>query len=406
MTFRSSSLEATSSQRYAHHFALVILASIRMNHLAIFTLSVLTAHSVCAQMAADWPKQTHFLSTPYYFYNHQVIPTQAKAPVLDQHDLFTPQRDAMISVLLRELKETNVVVENVKNELAQMKKMVEDKVGAEGSKSNDNWQDETEIKSQAELLAPASKNFTTDSDDKATLSARFCNCLQLTSVTNTLTQGLAVEKSRIDALTAELAGLPSSTTPTTIDRIPDSCADLKLLGNHRSGIYSVMGVKQVESVYCDFTKPNNDPNFEKMIGIVDTKTLRVFFHAQRLEDYVFENTVIPFDVLQTNEGNAMTLPGIFTAPTPGTYFFAYSGIGIGGGPVQVEMQMKTATSPDWTAVAIVYSQIGSLITFSMQSTLRLGKDDEIRLFLVQGRTRDDQTRYTNFIGILLDEELQ
>ncbi|XP_045031958.1 uncharacterized protein LOC123474143 [Daphnia magna] len=138
MAFRSSSLEATSSQRYTHHFALVILASIRMNHLAIFTLSVLTAHSVCAQMAADWPKQTHFLSTPYYFYNHQVIPTQAKAPVLDQHDPFTPQRDAMISVLLRELKETNVVVENVKNELAQMKKMVEDKVGAEGSKSNGN----------------------------------------------------------------------------------------------------------------------------------------------------------------------------------------------------------------------------------------------------------------------------
>lgn len=36
------------------------------------------------------------------------------------------------------LAETNVVVENVKNELAQMKKMVKDKVGAEGSKSNGN----------------------------------------------------------------------------------------------------------------------------------------------------------------------------------------------------------------------------------------------------------------------------
>lgn len=36
------------------------------------------------------------------------------------------------------LAETNVVVENVKNELAPLKKMVEDKVGAEGSKSNGN----------------------------------------------------------------------------------------------------------------------------------------------------------------------------------------------------------------------------------------------------------------------------
>lgn len=38
----------------------------------------------------------------------------------------------------RRLAETNVVVENVKNELAQVKKMVKDKVGAEGSKSNGN----------------------------------------------------------------------------------------------------------------------------------------------------------------------------------------------------------------------------------------------------------------------------
>ncbi|XP_032789617.2 uncharacterized protein LOC116926797 [Daphnia magna] len=381
-----------------------------MNHLAIFTLSVLTAHSVCAQMAADWPKQTHFLSTPYYFYNHQVIPTQAKAPVLDQHDPFTPQRDAMISVLLRELKEmsrrlaeTNVVVENVKNELAQVKKMVKDKVGAEGSKSNDNWQDETEIKSQAELLAPTSENFTTDSDDKATLSARFCNCLQLMSVSNAIEQGLAVEKSRINALTAQFA---ASTAPKTIGRIPDSCADLKLLGNHRSGIYSVMGVKQVESVYCDFTKPNNNPSFEKMIGIVDTKTRRVYFHAQREANYQAENTVIPFDVLRTNEGDAMTLSGIFTAPTPGTYFFACSGISFEDDTARVDMEMKSATAPAWTKVGRGFGSDQNYETFSLQSTLKLKEGDKIRLFLVNGKIFDYEFHYTNFVGLLLDEELQ
>lgn len=36
--------------------------------------------------------------------------------------------------------------------------------------------------------------------------------------------------------------------------MPKSCADLWRIGHVLSGLYSVMGSTQVESVYCDFTK--------------------------------------------------------------------------------------------------------------------------------------------------------
>lgn len=42
-------------------------------------------------------------------------------------------------------------------------------------------------------------------------------------------------------------------TPSTIGRMPESCADLRLMGHIRNGFYSVMGKKHLESVYCDFT---------------------------------------------------------------------------------------------------------------------------------------------------------
>ncbi|KAI9563455.1 hypothetical protein GHT06_010918 [Daphnia sinensis] len=367
-----------------------------MNNLATLILSVLMASSVFAQIPTGWPKQTTFLSAPYYVYNHQVIPTQPKAPVLHQNDPFTPQRDAIVSVLLRELKEmskrlaeTNVVVENVKNELAQLKKMA----GAEGSKgqSNGNGQSVTEIKSQAELIAFA--NITVDSDDKATPSARFCNCLRLTYVTNTLTDDLAEEKLKLSALSTKF---DVSTAPTTIDKIPESCADLKSLGHHRSGIYSVMGVNQVESVYCDFTKSDTD-DFQKMIGIVDTKTMRVYFHAQRTSDYDLVDTVIPFDELRTNDGDAMTTEGVFTAPTPGTYFFAYSGIGLNDNNARVDMEMKAEADAEWSRVGRGYAAAGSYETYSLQSTLRLGKGDQIRLYLAEGKIHDASFRYTNFV---------
>ena len=44
---------------------------------------------------------------------------------------------------------------------------------------------------------------------------------------------------------------------TSIGRMPRSCDDLHRIGHRRSGLFSVMGNKTVDNVYCDFTKANN-----------------------------------------------------------------------------------------------------------------------------------------------------
>ncbi|XP_046448025.1 lamin-C-like [Daphnia pulex] len=52
--------------------------------------------------------------------------------------------------------------------------------------------------------------------------------------------------------------------PKSIGKMPTSCADLKQIGYLKSGVYSVMGGKNVLNVYCDFTV--DDKKMEKLIG--------------------------------------------------------------------------------------------------------------------------------------------
>lgn len=46
----------------------------------------------------------------------------------------------------------------------------------------------------------------------------------------------------------------AETMDISIDRIPTSCKDLHQIGHRKSGLYSVMGTNQVETVYCNFAK--------------------------------------------------------------------------------------------------------------------------------------------------------
>ncbi len=51
----------------------------------------------------------------------------------------------------------------------------------------------------------------------------------------------------------------SATLRQETSKIPRSCADLKNLGHVSSGLFSVMGAKSVEMVFCDFCKQSTDP---------------------------------------------------------------------------------------------------------------------------------------------------
>ena len=46
--------------------------------------------------------------------------------------------------------------------------------------------------------------------------------------------------------------------------MPKSCEDLWKIGHHLNGLYSVMGSKMVESVFCDFTKLPSDAGKVKL----------------------------------------------------------------------------------------------------------------------------------------------
>ena len=48
--------------------------------------------------------------------------------------------------------------------------------------------------------------------------------------------------------------------PVVATGIPKSCADLRYMGHTSNGLYLIMGTKQVETVYCDFTVLPSDPS--------------------------------------------------------------------------------------------------------------------------------------------------
>jgi hypothetical protein len=95
--------------------------------------------------------------------------------------------------------------------------------------------------------------------------------------------------------------------------------------------------------------------------------------------------------------------GIFVAPTPGKYYFTYSGISDSGVRVRVLLQMMKTGTTDWIRVAEAYGDT-TFKTFSMHATLELVKGDQVRLYLTYGTIYENtQYLYTNYVGWQIED---
>ncbi|KAK4026441.1 hypothetical protein OUZ56_015439 [Daphnia magna] len=186
-------------------------------------------------------------------------------------------------------------------------------------------------------------------------------------------------------------------------QMPKSCADLKNNGHTSNGMFLIMGVKMVETVFCDFSKPTSDQNFQKWIGFADVKSSPVYFHAQRIGNYGAANTGIPFNQLRLNVGGALNpVTGVFLAPKAGRYFFAYSGLSWDSN-AKVQLQMKSATV-GWFKIGEAHCT--PFNTFALQSIIDLKQGDEIRIIHIHGVIHDrDGNNFSNFVGLLLEEDI-
>ena len=65
-----------------------------------------------------------------------------------------------------------------------------------------------------------------------------------------------------DLLIRESAPMRSnqSAVASSINGLPSSCSDLKMIGHTLNGFYSIAGSTMMESVFCDFTKRPRDPS--------------------------------------------------------------------------------------------------------------------------------------------------
>jgi hypothetical protein len=100
----------------------------------------------------------------------------------------------------------------------------------------------------------------------------------------------------------------------------------------------------------------------------------------------------------------MNISGIFIAPKPGKYFFSYSGLSYRNVLKRVELQVKTEAT-DWVKIGQALSS-DSFQTFSLQANFELAEGDQIRLLLAEGVVHDHELHFTNFVGQLLEEDIQ
>jgi hypothetical protein len=95
--------------------------------------------------------------------------------------------------------------------------------------------------------------------------------------------------------------------------------------------------------------------------------------------------------------------GIFVAPTPGKYYFTYSGISDNGVIARVLLQTAKTGTTDWILVGEGFGDT-TFKNFSIHATLQLVKGDQVRLYLTYGTIYENtQYLYTNCVGWQIED---
>lgn len=119
--------------------------------------------------------------------------------------------------------------------------------------------------------------------------------------------------------------------------------------------------------------------------------------------------VVTFDLSRLNTGGAMDLAtGVFTAPRSGTYFFTFTAVHADdrntGKPLDIEIQLNGVVVG--TARNYLEGSSKDDIPATLQSTLQLQANDQIRLYMRDGVLDEYNGGHdTHFTGMLLEEEL-
>jgi C1q domain len=140
---------------------------------------------------------------------------------------------------------------------------------------------------------------------------------------------------------------------------------------------------------------------ETSVGVVDVKSSPVYFYVQRTSNYVTNGT-IPFQTERLNVGGGMRISsGIFTAPKSGIYFFSFNGIKTSTAN-ELAVDLYHNSNPITRALG---TAVSGTFTATLSSTLSLRSGDQISLRLIGGELYDSSAHYTNFVGMLLQEEM-
>jgi hypothetical protein len=75
---------------------------------------------------------------------------------------------------------------------------------------------------------------------------------------DSLLTSLLREKNEHTAAATDSVPISNNQSAVAINGLPSSCEDLREIGHIWSGIFSVMGLSKMESVYCDFTLSTNE----------------------------------------------------------------------------------------------------------------------------------------------------